>query len=163
MTSCIYSSEFCPPSYCQHSSARISSLLRSHPPPAVPLVWFSPWRVIPSLPIWCLSIGAYRASPSNYTFFSVHPNPNHVDVPYRSIPFPCFPIRCVFAQVSPFFGRVTQHRRHLWFTCCFGLDFACGPFRFSLTGNTLSILPCLERILLRLRFFRRVIGWILTT
>src|SRR5699024_12776479 len=106
----------------------------------------------------------YFCSPlSCFSSFPTRRSSDLVDVSYRSIPFPCFPIRCVFAQVSPFFGRVTQHRRHLWFTCCFGLDFACGPFRFSLTGNTLSILPCLERILLRLRFFRRVLGWILTS
>lgn len=154
MTWCIYSSEFYPPDCCQHSSARISSLLRSHPPPAVPSVRFSPYRVIPPLPIWSLSIGAYRASPSNYTLYSVHPNPNHVDVSYRSFPFRCFPIGCAWAQVSPFLGRVTLHRRHLWFTYCSGLDFACRPFRFSLTGDTLSILPYLERMLLRLRYFK---------
>src|SRR5690625_6624270 len=35
---------------------------------------------------------------------------------YRSLPFRCFPIGCAIAQVSPFFRRVTQYRRHLWFT-----------------------------------------------
>lgn len=117
MTRCIHSSEFYPPNCYQYSSARISSLLRSHPPPAVPSVRLSPYRVIPFLPIWFfLSIGVYRASPSNYTFYSVHPNPKHVDMSYRSLPFRCFPIGCAIAQVSPFFRRVTQYRRHLWFT-----------------------------------------------
>src|SRR5699024_12466534 len=63
-----------------------------------------------------LSIGVYRASPSHYTFYSVHPSPKHVDMSYRSLPFRCFPIGCAIAQVSPFFRRVTQYRRHLWFT-----------------------------------------------
>jgi hypothetical protein len=35
-----------------------------------------------------------------------------------------------YAKVSPFLRRVTQHLRHLWFTYCSGLDFACRPFGF---------------------------------
>jgi hypothetical protein len=59
------------------------------------------------------------------------------------------------AQASPFFRRVALHYRHLWFTLHSGLDFACRPFRFSLTGDTLSVL-LLWKLgpLLRLRHFK---------
>jgi len=44
----------------------------------------------------CLLVGAYSASLSHYTFFSVHPDPNHVNVPCRSFPFFGFPTGYVF-------------------------------------------------------------------
>jgi hypothetical protein len=57
------------------------------------------------------------------------------------MPLSCFPVKfAITAKVSPFSGRVTQHRRHLWFTLHSGLDFACRPFRFILTDDTLSVL-----------------------
>lgn len=91
-----------------------------------------------------------------YTFCSIHPDPNHVDAPCRSCPFPVFLLdkrKC--AKASPFCGRVAQHRRHLWFTLYSGLDFACRPFGFRLAADTLSIL-LLRRVgpLLRLRHFK---------
>jgi hypothetical protein len=59
------------------------------------------------------------------------------------------------AKASPFFRRVAQHLRHLWFTLHSGLDFACRPFGFRLAADTLSVL-LLRRVgpLLRLRHFK---------
>jgi hypothetical protein len=91
-----------------------------------------------------------------YTFCSVHPDPNHVDEPCRSYPFPVFlQGKRLPAKASPFCRRVALHRRHLWFTLHSGLDFACRPFGFRLTANTLSVL-LLRRVgpLLRLRHFK---------
>src|SRR5699024_1700601 len=41
----------------------------------------------------CLPLGVYSASPSNRTFCSLHPGPNHVDTSYRSSPSKDLPIR----------------------------------------------------------------------
>jgi hypothetical protein len=81
-------------------------------------------------------------------------------------PFSCFPVKCACAaQISPFSWRVIQHRRHLWFTHCSGLDFACRPFRFSLAEDTLSTLPFIERGLYTGygTLKGKVTEWILTT
>jgi hypothetical protein len=75
--------------------------------------------------------------------------------PAGRFPFRVFPQDARFAQVSPFFRRVALHRRHLWFTYCSGLDFACRPFGFFLAEDTLSTLLRVERgCVLRLRHLK---------
>mgnify|MGYP007088351010 CR=1 FL=1 len=37
------------------------------------------------------------------TFCSIHPDPNHVDEPYRSYPFICFPVRYAYCKGFPVF------------------------------------------------------------
>jgi len=51
----------------------------------------------------CLPIGVYSASPSNCTFCSIHPDPNHVDTSYRSFPSKDLPIRYAIRIGFPVF------------------------------------------------------------
>src|SRR5699024_5889489 len=56
----------------------------------------------------CLPIGVYSASPSNCTFCSIHPDPNHVDTSYRSFPSKDLPIRYAIRIGFPVFWAVHQ-------------------------------------------------------
>lgn len=47
-----------------------------------------PFQVIPFLPLCHLAQGTYKTSPGHHAYFSVHPDPNHVDASHRSFPFP---------------------------------------------------------------------------
>jgi hypothetical protein len=78
------------------------------------------------------------------TFYSIHPDPNHVDEPCRSCPFVCLP-----ARYTPLykFPRLLGGSPNIAATSGLphsGLDFACGPFGFPLTRDTLPVLPLLE-------------------
>ena len=74
------------------------------------------------------------------TFYSIHPDPNHVDEPCRSYPFVCFPARYAHWHRFPrFLGgspciAATSGSPHS------GLDFACRPFGFPLARDTLPVL-----------------------
>lgn len=89
------------------------------------------------------------------TFCSIHPDPNHVDESCRSFPFVCFPVRYTISYRFPrFYGgspsiAATSGSLHS------GLDFACRPFGFFLTEDTLPIQqPSVAGCLLRLRHFK---------
>lgn len=90
-----------------------------------------PLRVIPPLPYPRLRQETTTLPSVICTFYSIHPDPNHVDESCRSYPFRAFLQAMLVAKVSPFSRRVTLHRRHLWFTA----------FRAGLCLQTLQILP----------------------
>ena len=89
------------------------------------------------------------------TFCSIHPDPNHVDEPRRSYPFRAFLQDMRISQRFPRFLGGSPNIAATSGSLHSGLDFACRPFRFSLAGDTLSVL-LLRRVgpLLRLRHFK---------
>jgi hypothetical protein len=92
-SSCAYSSEFYPPDCYQLSSARTYSLLRNDPPSRSPSIRLSPLGLyLPYLVRVCVK-ETTRLPSVICTFYSIHPDPNHVDEPCRSYPFVCFPAR----------------------------------------------------------------------
>lgn len=88
------------------------------------------------------------------TFSSIHPDPNHVDKPCRSYPFPVF-LQDMLSHKFPRFLGGSPYISATSGSLHSGLDFACRPFRFSFTGDTLPIL-LLSKLgfLLRLRHFK---------
>ncbi|MNY31674.1 hypothetical protein D3C86_1658470 [compost metagenome] len=137
-----YSSGFSPPVCYQPSLARIYSLLRNDPSSRSPSVRLS-LSVIPLLPCPRLRQGDYETS-LIHLHLLFHPDPNHVDESYRSFPFGCFPVRYTISYRLPcFLGgspsiAATSGSPHS------GLDFACRPFGFPLTKDTLPILTLLD-------------------
>jgi hypothetical protein len=79
-----------------------------------------------------------------YTFCSIHPDPNHVDEPCRSYPFICFPARYAYSHKFPRFHGGSPYIAATSGSPHSGLDFACRPFGFPLTRDTLPILLLLE-------------------
>ncbi len=130
-SSCTYSSEFSPPNCYQLSSARTYSLLRNDPPSRNPSIRLSPLGLYLFYLVRVCVKEITRLPSVISTFYSIHPDPNHVDEPCRSYPFRAFLQNMLLAKVSPFSRRVTLHRRHLWFTA----------FRAGLCLQTLQILP----------------------
>lgn len=73
------------------------------------------------------------------TFYSVHPDPNHVDESYRSFPFDCFPVRYTISYRLPRFSGGSPDIAATSGSLHSGLDFACRPFGFFLTEDTLPL------------------------
>lgn len=90
------------------------------------------------------------------TFYSIHPDPNHVDESYWSFPFGCFPVGYTISYRLPRFSGGSPNIAATSGSLHSGLDFACRPFRFFLTEDTLPILATgrLQGYLLRLRHFK---------
>lgn len=88
-------------------------------------------------------------------FCSIHPDPNHVDESYRSSPFVCFPVEYTLVYKFPRFLGGSPSIAATSGSLHSGLDFACRPFGFFLTEDTLPIrLPSVDGCLLRLRHFK---------
>ena len=139
-----YSSEFYPPVCYQLSSARTYSLLRNDPPSRSPSIWLSPLGLyLPYLVRVCAK-ETTRLPSVICTFCSIHPDPNHVDESCRSYPFRVFLQDIRFRIGFPdFYGgspniAATSGSPHS------GLDFACRPFGFFLTKDTLPVLLLLS-------------------
>lgn len=88
-------------------------------------------------------------------FCSIHPDPNHVDESYRSSPFVCFPVGYTLSYRLPRSLGGSPSIAATSGSLHSGLDFACRPFRFFLTEDTLPIrLMLFAGCLLRLRHFK---------
>ncbi len=126
-----YSSKFYPPDCYQLSSAQTYSLLRNDPPSRSPSIWLSPSGYTSPT----LSTFASRKL-RDFPQLSAHSIPSILTLITSMslaghIPFVLSCKICLLAKVSPFFWRVTQHRRHLWFTA----------FRAGLCLQALQIPP----------------------
>jgi hypothetical protein len=152
---CAYSSKFYPPVCYQLSSARTYSLLRNDPPPRSPSDWLSPsGYTSPTLSAFAprklrgFPRSSAHSIPSILTLITSMSLAGH-------IPFVLTCKICISHRFPRFHGgspctAATSGSLHS------GLDFACRPFRFSLTRDTLSVLLLLRRVgpLLRLRHFK---------
>jgi hypothetical protein len=82
-----YSSEFSPPVCYQPSLARIYSLLRNDPPSHSPSIRLSLFRLYFLYLARVCAKEPMRLPSVICTFFSIHPDPNHVDELCKSYPF----------------------------------------------------------------------------
>jgi hypothetical protein len=134
-----YSSKFYPPDCCQPSSARIYSLLRSDPPSRSPSIQLSPsGYTSPTSPAFASrrlrdfpQLSAHSV-PSILTLITSMSLADH-------IPFVLSCKICLLQRLPRFVGgspniAATSGSPHS------GLDFACRPFGFPLTEDTLPIL-----------------------